>query len=108
MTDDPNMPDTGRAPYTHTAYFFIRTGMRKGKIYGYWKDGGGFMATENGNYFARSDMLPRPGWDGRIKFVKFGDPRPEREPKMTPQRPSQPDAGDDHEGDGDGDENHEA
>src|ERR1700753_850762 len=27
-------------PFTHTAYLFVRTGMRKGRVYGYWKDGG--------------------------------------------------------------------
>ena len=25
------------SPFTHTAYLFVRTGVRKGKVYGYWK-----------------------------------------------------------------------
>jgi hypothetical protein len=33
-------------------------------------------------------MLPRGGWDGRIKFVKFGDPAPENEPREA-QRPGE-------------------
>jgi len=67
---------TADTPFTHTAYFFIRTGARKGRVIGYWKDGGRFKATDGGNYFAFADMLPRGGWDGRIRFVKFGDPPP--------------------------------
>ena len=39
-------------------------------------EGGRFKATDGGNYFAFADMLPRGGWDGRIRFVKFGDPPP--------------------------------
>ena len=74
---------TADTPFTHTAYFFIRTGARKGRVIGYWKDGGRFKATEGGNYFAFADMLPRGGWDGRIRFVKFGDPPPGSE---APQR----------------------
>ena len=31
---------TADTPFTHTAYFFIRTGARKGRVIGYWKDGG--------------------------------------------------------------------
>jgi hypothetical protein len=26
-------------------------------------------------------MLPRGGWDGRIRFVRIGDPPPENEPR---------------------------
>jgi hypothetical protein len=97
MTDKTNK--TGRAPFTHTAYFFIRTGMRKGVVYGYWKDGGKFRDTDGvpPPPFAYIDMLPRGGWDGRIQFVKIGDPPPENEPK-GPQRPP---ATDDDEGDED-------
>jgi hypothetical protein len=62
-------------PFTHTAYLFIRVGATKrGKVYGYWKDGGRFRAE--GGPFAFIDMVPRGGWDGRIRFVKFGDPPP--------------------------------
>lgn len=91
------MPDiTKRHPYTHTAYFFIRVGVRKGRVFGYWKDGGGLRPMENSNFSAFSDMLPR-GWDGRIRFIKFGDPPPEDEPSV-PQRPGA--ASDDDDGDG--------
>ena len=31
-------------------------------------------------------MLPRGGWDGRIRFVRIGDPPPENEPSL-PVRP---------------------
>lgn len=37
-------------------------------------------------------MLPRGGWDGRIRFIKIGDPAPENE-LTAPQRPSE--SGDD-------------
>ena len=84
------------ARFTHTAYFFIRMGMRRGKVYGYWKDGGRFDMGSDGNPFAFIDMLPRPGWDGRIRFVKIGEPPPENEPE-TPVRPDPLDGdGDDH------------
>jgi hypothetical protein len=69
------------SPFTHTAYFFIRTGIRKGIVHGYWKDGGRLRPKGMGNFFTKIDMLPRGGWDGRIEFVKFGDPPPENEPK---------------------------
>jgi hypothetical protein len=95
MTD--NTSKTGSTPFTHTAYFFIRTGMRKGRVYGYWKDGGKLKPKDGGNHFSFIDMVPRGGWDGRIEYVKFGDPPPENEPK-APQRPGA-DAGD-HEEDG--------
>jgi hypothetical protein len=97
-------PDkTGSTPFTHTAYFFVRTGMRKGRVYGYWKDGGKFRPQGEGNFFAFTDMLPRGGWDGRIQFVKFGDPPPGQEPQV-PMRPGDDDdlaqheriEGDDH------------
>jgi hypothetical protein len=75
-------------PYTHTAYLFIRTGVRRGRVYGYWKDGGRFRPDNGDNPVAFIDMLPRGGWDGRIKFVKFGDPAPENEPREA-QRPGE-------------------
>jgi hypothetical protein len=101
MTDNANK--TGSTPFTHTAYFFVRTGMRKGRVYGYWKDGGKFRPQGEGNFFAFTDMLPRGGWDGRIQFVKFGDPPPGQEPQV-PLRPGDDDdlaqheriEGDDH------------
>jgi hypothetical protein len=65
--------------------------MRKGKVYGYWKDGGRFKLDGDGSPFAFIDMLPRGGWDGRIRFVKIGDPLPENEPK-APQRPDEGDS----------------
>jgi hypothetical protein len=77
---------------TCTAYLFIRTGMRKGKVFGYWKDGGWFRPGDVP--FAFIDMLPRGGWDGRICFVKRGDPPPGSEHK-APERPG---------GDADGEE----
>jgi hypothetical protein len=94
MTDNTNKG--GRTPFTHTAYFFIKTGMRKGRIFGYWKDGGKGRPHGEENFFAFTDMLPRGGWDGRIQLVKFGDPPPGEEPK-APQRPD--DAGDDEQED---------
>ena len=82
-------------PFTHTAYLFIRIGATKrGKVYGYWKDGGKLKPTGDGNFFAWADMLPRGGWDGRIQFVKFGDPVPGIE---APQRPTGDDEGDSEE-----------
>ncbi|MGE4046479.1 MAG: hypothetical protein AB7F35_16595 [Acetobacteraceae bacterium] len=78
---------TDAAGYTHTAYLFIRTAMRKGKIAGYWKDGGRLrINNENSEPFAFIDMLPRGGWDGRIRFVKIGDPAP-GSTHPVPQRP---------------------
>jgi hypothetical protein len=80
---------TGTDPassFTHTAYFFVRTGTRKGRVFGYWKNGGQFR--EGAEPFAFIDMLPRGGWDGRIRFVKYGDPPPGNEPKEAPQRPA--------------------
>jgi hypothetical protein len=93
MTDSAS----SNTEFTHTAYFFIRTGMRKGRVFGYWKDGGRLKPTGDGNFFAWADMLPRGGWDGRIQFVKFGDPVPGTE---APQRPT----GDDESDGGDTDE----
>jgi len=36
-------------------------------------------------------MVPRSGWDGRIRFVKIGDPVPDTDAKV----PERPDGGDD-------------
>jgi hypothetical protein len=72
--------------FTHVAYFFIKTGGRRGRVYGYWKDGGRFRPDDGENYFAFIDMVVRGGWDGRIRFVKIGDPPPQDQP--MPQRPS--------------------
>jgi hypothetical protein len=66
-------------PFTHDAFLFVRTGARKGRIYGYWKHGGKFR--EGDEPFAFIDMLPRGGWDGRIRFVRIGEPPPENEPR---------------------------
>jgi hypothetical protein len=88
--------EPGRA-FTHTAYFFIRTGARRGRVYGYWKDGGRFRTDDGENYFAFIDMVPRGGWDGRLRFVKIGDAPPEDQP--MPLRP-----GSEHDGDAEGDE----
>ncbi len=82
MTD--NINKTVSNPFTHTAYLFIRTGVRKGKVFGYWKDGGKF-AEGTTRPFAFIDMLPRGGWDGGIQFVKFGDPPPGQ---TEPERPA--------------------
>jgi hypothetical protein len=95
MTEDTSSIAGPR--YTHTAYFFIRTGMRKGRVFGYWKNGGKFRIDEENGPFAFIDMLPRGGWDGRIRFVKFGEPRPGSEPPKAPQRPGE--AGADEDGD---------
>jgi hypothetical protein len=82
--------------FTHVAYFFIKTGGRRGRVYGYWKDGGRFREDGGDNYFAFVDMVVRGGWDGRIRFVKIGDPPPEDHP--LPQRPdSEGDAAEDEE-----------
>jgi hypothetical protein len=96
------MPDITTKPavptLTHTAYFFIRTGTTKrGKVYGYWKDGGRFRAEGGADaFFAFVDMVPRSGWDGRIKFVPIGDPAPDTDAKA----PERPDAtGDDEDDD---------
>jgi hypothetical protein len=83
MTEDVHKTSPP-SPFTHTAYLFVRTGVRKGRVYGYWKDGGRFKLGEEP--FAFLDMLPRGGWDGRIRFVKIGDPPPENEPRV-PVRP---------------------
>jgi hypothetical protein len=84
----------GPPPFTHTAYLFIRVGATKrGKVYGYWKDGGKFR-NEDGP-FAFVDMLPVGGWDGRIRFVKIGDPVPG---STDPERPEHGGGhGDDHD-----------
>jgi len=83
MTEEAHK--TSARPFTHTAYLFVRTGMRKGRVFGYWKDGGRFR--EGDDPFAFIDMLPRGGWDGRIRFVRIGDPAPANEPPL-PIRPS--------------------
>jgi hypothetical protein len=82
MTGNTNK--TGSTSFTHTAYFFIRTGVSKGRVFGYWKDGGKGRPDGTENFFAFTDMLPRGGWDGRIQFVKFGDPPPGQ---TEPERP---------------------
>jgi hypothetical protein len=84
----------GTPPFTHTAYLFIRIGATKrGRVYGYWKDGGKFRAEDGP--FAFIDMLPRGGWDGRIRFVKAGDPPPG---STEPERPEHGGGhGDDHD-----------
>jgi hypothetical protein len=71
-------------PFTHTAYLFIRVASRRGKVIGYWKNGGDFR--QNGDEpFAFIDMVPRGGWDGRIRFVEYGAPPPEpRPPQLGP------------------------
>jgi hypothetical protein len=82
--------------FTHVAYFFIKTAVRKGRIYGYWKDGGRARPQEDGNFFSKIDMVPQGGWDGRIQFVKTGEPPPSDQ--VEPQRPGdgadEDDAGD--------------
>jgi hypothetical protein len=69
-----------RESFTHTAYFFIRMGSRKGRVFGYWKNGGDFRQDDN-EPFAFIDMVPRGGWDGRIRFVKYGEPVPDDKPQ---------------------------
>jgi hypothetical protein len=77
---DPNEPK----PFTHTAYLFIRMASRRGKVIGYWKNGGDFR-QDAAEPFAFIDMVPRGGWDGRIRFVEYGAPPPEpRPPKLGP------------------------
>jgi hypothetical protein len=83
----------GPPPFTHVAYFFIRTAIWKGRLYGYWKDGGRGRPREEGepgnsDWIARIDMLPQPGWDGRIRFVKIGEPPPDQA-ITEPQRPGE-------------------
>jgi hypothetical protein len=96
MTDNTSKP--GPPSYTHIAYFFIRTGMTKrGKVYGYWKDGGRLRAEVGDGFSAFVDMVPRNGWDGRIRFVKIGDPAPDTDSK-APERPGHDDDGDESEG----------
>lgn len=88
MTETPTRNDKP-PPFTHIAYFFIRTGMTKrGKVYGYWKDGGRFRADGGDDFFAFVDMMPRSGWDGRVKFVKIGAPVPDTDAK-APERPGE-------------------
>jgi hypothetical protein len=82
MTQDSHK--TSPPPFTHDAFLFVRTGMRKGRVFGYWKHGGKFR--EGDEPFAFIDMLPRGGWDGRVRFVRIGDPPPENEP-LIPIRP---------------------
>jgi hypothetical protein len=80
-----NKPDA--LGFTYDAYLFIRTAVRRGRVYGYWKNGGQFRPGDSDSEpFAFIDMLPRGGWDGRIRFVKKGDPAPGTE-HQTPQRP---------------------
>jgi hypothetical protein len=82
--------------FTHVAYFFIKTAVRKGRIYGYWKDGGRARPQEDGNFFSKIDMVPQGGWDGRIQFVKTGEPPPmdQVEPQRPPGSDDEDDAGD--------------
>ena len=80
---------TVSSSFTHIAFLFIRSGTRKGKVYGYWKDGGRFKMDSDSSPFAYIDMLPRGGWDGRIRFVKIGDPPPENDPPAAPSRPGE-------------------
>jgi hypothetical protein len=88
-------------PFTHVAYLFIRIGVRRGRVYGYWKDGGRGREGKEGEdieWFSVIDMLPRGGWDGRIKYIPIGEPPPVNEP-IDPQRPSETgviDGEDDH------------
>ena len=84
MTDTASK--SGPKPFTHVAYFFIRTGMFKRRVYGYWKDGGRFRPEDGEDFYAKADMMPIGGWDGRILFRKIGDPPP-GEIVMAPQRP---------------------
>ena len=79
----------GPAPFTHVAYFFIKTAMRKGIVYGYWKDGGRGRPQSDGNFIAKIDMLPQGGWDGRIAYVKIGDPPPSDQVPAEPRRPGE-------------------
>ncbi len=60
MTEDVHKTSPPSS-FTHTAYLFVRTGMRKSRVYGYWKDGGRFR--EGDDPFAYIDMLPRVGTD---------------------------------------------
>jgi hypothetical protein len=70
---------------------------KRGKVYGYWKDGGRFRAEVGDGFSAFVDMVPRNGWDGRIRFVKIGDPAPDTDSK-APERPGHDDDGDESEG----------
>ena len=87
-------------PYTHTAYLFIRRMVHKGKVVGYWKNGGDFR-QDDAEPFAFIDMVPRGGWDGRIRFVKYGaappEPRPPNLAAHTPGDEPGPDSGEDSE-----------
>ncbi len=71
-------------PFTHTAYLFIRRMAPKGKVVGYWKNGGDFRQDDE-EPFAFIDMVTRGGWDGRIRFVKYSAAPPEpRPPQLGP------------------------
>ncbi len=51
MTDNTNK--TGSTPFTQTAYFFIKTGMRKGRVYGTGK-----MAAGSGRWAKATSSRP--------------------------------------------------
>lgn len=74
----------GTQPFTHTAYLFVRNGMRKGRVFRLLERRRPVQGwDEEGGHFAFIDMLPRGGWDGRIRFVKIGDPPPGNEPSES-------------------------
>jgi hypothetical protein len=61
---------------THIGYVFKKTGVHKRMVFGTWDKGGIGRLESNGDFTLLVDMLPRCGWDGRVRFVKIGNPTP--------------------------------
>jgi hypothetical protein len=71
-----------KSSITHDAYVFKKTGARRGMVFGTWDKGGIGRTESNGDFTALIDMLPRCGWDGRIRFIRHGNKPPvEDEPR---------------------------
>jgi hypothetical protein len=98
MTDSASK--SGPQPFTHTA-FLCRKIVHKKMMLESWGDCGEFKQEEDGSFTAQIDWMPRAGWDGRIRFIKHGNPPPGAVKPAAPQRPGAADA---DEIDGDGEE----
>jgi hypothetical protein len=89
--EKPNGPPaqykTGKDNATHRAWVFKRTAMRKGRVVGDWDTGGYGIQQDNGDFTAFVDMIPRAGWDGRIRFIKEGNDPPNYQPAPVREMP---------------------
>jgi hypothetical protein len=79
MTENPR-------PFTHTAFLFIRTAVRKGRVYGYWKDGGRFKLDSEAALSRSSTCSRAAAGTGASGLSKSAT----RHPRMNSQRRSGP------------------